>query len=276
MSIFLRDLDREDICGYLGNNLFILGAAYALAYKNKDELVIPIDWKYKDIFEERFFELENKEGFKQRIVSEYMEPFFHYRDIPYQMDMNLNGYFQSPKYFDNSNIKCLMKPNQGIVDNIFSTKNKTLDKTYDDILSYHRVTSLHVRAGDYWNLQQHFVNLSQTFYYQQAIEKLDPITDYFLIFSNDIPWCKENFKGEKFIFSDTDQEKAMGNASATFDLYLGSMCRNHILANSSFSWWQAYLNDSPYKRTIAPRNWFNVALQHNDTQDLYCDDWIKI
>lgn len=273
--IFLRDLDREDITGFLGNNLFILMAGYALAHRNNDQLAIPVDWRYKDIFEEKFFEFETKEGFKQKISEEYMEPFFHYKEIPYRKDLNLNGYFQSYKYFEDVFDTLMMKPNYKILKQILETVNRDLNKSYDEIVSYHRVTSLHCRLGDYKNFPNHFVNLSNTFYYQRAIEKLDPITDYYLIFSNDIPWCREHFKGEKFIFSDTIQEKSQGNNSAVFDLFLGSMCRNHIVANSSFSWWQAYLNDSPYKRVIAPKTWFGPALNH-DTSDLIPNDWIKI
>lgn len=274
MAVFFRDLDREDICGYLGNNLFQLIAAYSLATKNNDEAVIPDSWKYIGIFDDRFFVKLPKNVIEKEIKSEYNEPFFHYQEISYQDGMNLNGYYQSWKYFEGINVQSLLKPSQNLVDTILKTKNKDLDKTYDEILSYSRVTSLHVRRQDYLKFSNHFVNLGDTFYYHQSIEKLDPITDYFLIFSNDIPWCRENFKGEKFIFSDTIQNRPMGNDSGPFDLYLGSMCRNHIIANSSYSYWQAMLNDSPYKKVIAPKLWFGPALSH-DIGELIPGDWIK-
>lgn len=276
MSVFFRDLDLEHVCGYLGNNLFELLAAYSLANKNNTEVVIPDTWKYVGIFRDSFFVKHPRDRILKEIKFEYSEPYFHYQEIPYRDGINLNGYYQSWKYFKDVNVQCLLKPSENLIGTILDTKNKDLEKTYDEILSYSRVTSLHVRAGDYWHLQNHFTNLSNTFYYQQAIEKLDPITDYFLIFSNNISWCKENFKGEKFIFSDSDQNRPMGNDSGPFDLYLGSMCRNHIIANSSFSYFQAMLNDSPYKKVISPKLWFSSLLAHNDTRDLIPDDWIEI
>ena len=100
------------------------------------------------------------------------------------------------------------------------------------------------------------------------------ITDYFLVFSNDIPFCRENFKGEKFIFSDTKQEKSQGNTSEHFDLYLMSMCNNFICANSSFSWWGSYLGDSLKKKVIMPKDWFVNNI--HDTSDLYPPNTILI
>jgi hypothetical protein len=273
--IAIRDLDREDICGYLGNNLFQVACGYSLAFKNNDELVIPIDWKYKDIFQDRFFECETKEGFSKRITSEYNEPHFHYKEIPYQMDMNLNGYFQSFRYFEGVDVQSLFKPNSNLRKTILESVNGDLGETYDQILSYHRVTSMHIRRADYLNLPNHFMNVSESDYYAKAIDMLSGVTDYFLIFSNDIPWCRKKFQGKKFIFSETSQERPMGNMSGPFDLFLGSMCKNHIIANSSFSWWQGFLNDSPYKKVVIPKAWFGPALP-NDTSGLYPYKWIKI
>ena len=87
----------------------------------------------------------------------------------------------------------------------------------------------------------------------------------FCFFSDDLNWCKENFKGDKYIFVET------GNPY--YDLYLMSKFQNHIIANSSFSWWGSWLSES--KKTIAPLNWFGPLLNKN-TSDVYCDNWILI
>jgi hypothetical protein len=91
----------------------------------------------------------------------------------------------------------------------------------------------------------------------------------FYVFSDDIEWCK-NF------FSDIlDFEFISGNNEIR-DLYLMSSCENNIIANSSFSWWGAWLNKNPNKKVIAPSVWFGPAKKNVITEDLYCKNWIKL
>jgi hypothetical protein len=103
----------------------------------------------------------------------------------------------------------------------------------------------------------------------KAIKKM-PKDSVFLIFSDDIQWCKENFPDmpEKFRFIEGNKDYE--------DLYIMSHCKNNIIANSSFSWWGAWLNSNLEKTIIAPATWFGPTLQNNDTTDLYCEGWIKI
>lgn len=272
--VFLRDIDRTDICGYLGNNLFQLLAGYSLSRKNGVDICVPDTWEYRDVFKKNYFRSIPKSVIENHIKSEYNEPSFSYQEIPYQENLNLNGYFQSEKYFKETNVKELLEPKLEIKNSILETFNLQLDKPYDEIFAYHKVTAIHVRQGDYKNFPHVFCNLSQTDYYQTAIERLDDYTDYFLVFSNDIPYCKKFLKGDKFIFSESDQEKSQGNKSSVHDLYLMSMCNNFIVANSSFSWWAAYLGDSLKKKVIAPKNWFMNNL--HDTRDLLPESWIQI
>lgn len=275
--VFLRDIDRIDICGFLGNNLFQLLAGYNLARKNGTDLCVPDTWEYGNIFKKNYFRSIPKNVIENHIKHEYNESGFSYQEIPYQENLNLNGYFQSPKYFDGLNVRELLEPKLEIKNSIWETFNKQLDKPYDEIFAYHKVTAIHVRQGDYKNFPHVFCNLSQTDYYQEAFHKLDDYTDYFLVFSNDIPFCKDYFSGvvgaEKFIFSESDQEKSQGNKSSVHDLYLMSMCNNFIIANSSFSWWSAYLGDSIKKKVITPKNWF---MNDTDTKDLIPKEWIQL
>ena len=89
----------------------------------------------------------------------------------------------------------------------------------------------------------------------------------FIIFSDDIKWCKNNFIGDKFTFIEGEKDY--------IDLWLMSLCNHNIIANSSFSWWGAWLNQNPNKKVIAPINWFGPEKKLNP-KDIYCKNWIKI
>jgi hypothetical protein len=83
----------------------------------------------------------------------------------------------------------------------------------------------------------------------------------YIVFSDDIDWCKKNlpFLDEKIFIEGNDD---------FFDLYLMSKCQNNIIANSSFSWWGAWLNKSENKKVMSPKNWFGQSYKHN-TKDLF-------
>lgn len=113
--------------------------------------------------------------------------------------------------------------------------------------------SVHVRRGDYLG---HSIlgGICDQKYYEKAIEaaKVQLASPQFVFFSNDIPWCKETFSAEKAVFVDCNQ----GEQSYR-DMELMSLCQHHIIANSSFSWWGAWLNPSPNKMVISPSQWVN-------------------
>ena len=89
---------------------------------------------------------------------------------------------------------------------------------------------------------------------------------YFVITSDDVSWCKENFRLENIIYSNNNME---------FDLCVQSECNHHIISNSTFSWWGAWLGFNSKKQIIAPSNWF-----HKDyfasSKDIVPSNWIKI
>jgi hypothetical protein len=89
----------------------------------------------------------------------------------------------------------------------------------------------------------------------------------FIVFSDDPDWCRNTFTGDNYIVSDLN--------NSHIELCAMSLCDNHIIANSSFSWWGAWLNTNINKRVIAPSRWFGPALI-KDTSDVYCNDWIII
>ena len=103
--------------------------------------------------------------------------------------------------------------------------------------------SIHVRRGDYLELEHQYPNLTKTDYYTRAIALFPPDTK-FLVFSDDISWCKDYFRGPQFTFSVAD--------NPIHDLNNMASCQHNIIANSSFSWWGAYLNRNPHKIVICP------------------------
>jgi hypothetical protein len=104
-------------------------------------------------------------------------------------------------------------------------------------------------------------------YYNKAME-LAP-GEKFCVFSDDIEWCRQNFKGKDIFF--------MSNEDEIFDLGAMSKFGNNIAANSSFSWWSSWLNTNTEKKVIVPNKWFGPALAStHDTRDLIPSDWLKI
>jgi hypothetical protein len=258
----MKDLKMvtSNLVGGLGNYLFQIAAAYSLGldngvntiFDNKSSITVH---KHLDSYKTNI--LRNLIYGTPFIKNHYNEQFFHYQKIPYKENIKINGYYQSEKYF---------KHNRGSILDLFSINTPSeryMEEKYGDILK-NKTCSIHVRRGDYLGLPNHHPVCSLG-YYKEAMSQM--VVDKFLVFSDDIQWCKENFTGDKFIFIE-------GNPDY-IDLWLMSLCDNNIIANSSFSWWGAWLNQNPTKKVIAPNKWFGSATKHN-TKDLIPDTWIKI
>ena len=171
-------------------------------------------------------------------------------------NVDLYGYFQSEKYF---------KHIENDIRKDFSFSKEILDYCSEfikQIDSSGEIISLHVRRGDYLDLQS-FHPTPSLEYYSSALNKFPELP--VLIFSDDTDWClvQELFDSDRFLLSQSN--------TADFDMCLMSMCKYHIIANSSFSWWGAWLSGS--KNVIAPQNWFGSSLPDHDTQDLYLPEW---
>ena len=90
----------------------------------------------------------------------------------------------------------------------------------------------------------------------------------FFIFTDDKEWCKKHFKGRCFSVVELEE----GPKTDIAEMMLMSKCKHHIIANSSFSWWAAWLNDAPEKLVIAPSKWIN----HKDMDDIYTERMVKV
>ena len=286
--------------GGLGNQLFQFAAAKSLSLYHNVLLKIDISsfqrQNLPDLEVPRDFELYNFNGIKDKIfaLSEkenadiirflkkksfakllpnhkrkiYSEPFFHF-DANFfnsRKDVLLRGQWQSEKYFlpYSTFLKEALQLKPGLI------KNSLLRGS--EVSSTNSV-SVHVRRADYLRkpviLEWHGVMSKE--YYANAFKVLDEkIGSYDVYYFTDDPqWTKSALlplrKGE--IISES-------TSSHYEDLYLMSQCRHNIIANSSFSWWGAWLNNNPDKIVIGPKQWFNKGPK--DTYDILPETWVKI
>ena len=164
------------------------------------------------------------------------------------------GFFQSEKWF---------KHIESEIREDFSFPDSIKEPCKEMISSVDSPIALHIRRTDYLINSQHHNNLGLD-YYKKAISKFDDDRNI-IVFSDDPNWCKEQdiFSNDRFLISE--------NTDNRIDLCLMSMCSDFIIANSTFSWWGAWLADCG--RVIAPTQWFGPANQHKDLKDLYPKHW---
>ena len=197
-----------------------------------------------------------------------VEPQFNYwpgiKHVP--NDCYLVGYWQSEKYFSESasQIRADFTFRQSMED-----QNEKLTQ---QIISVNAV-SLHVRRGDYaTNLQTTATHgLCTLDYYRHSIQYVAERVQQpnFFVFSDDIAWVRDNLNlPHQSQYVDCNQGKESYN-----DMRLMSMCNHHIIANSSFSWWGAWLNPKRDKIVVAPKNWF---ANQTDASDLLPQSWVKL
>ncbi len=249
------------IYGGLGNQLFQYATAKSLSILNKSNLYLCLDWFYQDFDSttttRREFDLGNfkisygnTRDLIPRIYSKIYKPLFYKEKSPFDFDSDLtslrkpnlwiDGYWSNFRYFDN--IRDIL------IDEIQPVSiNKANESLLEEIRQVNSV-SLHVRRGDYVS-NDLFITLDGS-YYDKAIEYIKKRTEnpVFFIFSDDIEYCKKEFQGCEFHIVDLNKGK-----DSYLDLFLMSQCSHNIIANSTFSWWGAYLNNNNDKNVIAPK-----------------------
>jgi hypothetical protein len=243
--------------GRLGNQLFQIAAVLGAAYKTGNLAGFAERWTHE-------FDVNPISGDYDFTI--LREQHFHFDEsiwanISRSSHVDLHGYFQSERYFE----FC-----PAYVHNcILSLKNMEIrqaqGKKYGVGSNW---CAIHIRRGDYVNLPHHYIDLSRTGYYQRAYNYIKDKADKIIVFSDDIGWCKQHLtQTDKIVFSE--------NTNPMDDMMLMSLCRCHVIANSSFSWWGSWLARNVFNDTItiAPNQWFGPAIQHN-TRDLYRKDML--
>ena len=177
----------------------------------------------------------------------------------------LYGYFESYHYFENAEEE--LRKDFVIRDHILSAA----EKFHKDNKTDHPAC-ISVRRGKDFIRVQDFHPPCTVEYFNEGIKKLGTDRQY-VVMTDNIPWCKEVFTGSNFIFNDTVPEDLI---KGHFDMAVGSLCDDFIIANSTFSWWMSYLGQSKDKKIYAPDPWFGAALNHIDTEGYYPEGVEKI
>lgn len=239
--------------------MFQYAALRGIAKNNGYDFSIPLDGhRLFDVFEMNNCSKreENKIVMQERTHSDFNFDKDLFENCANYTD--LHGYFQTEKYF-------LSIENSIREDFKFKSPREDLSTRIKNEINKESIVSIHVRRGDYVSLQNHHPLLDLG-YYEMAKDIFNNAG--FVIFSDDIEWCKK-----QHIFKD---DMIMDRTSDEIDLYLMTAFDHNIIANSSFSWWGAWLNSNYHKIIISPKKWFGPAYHHYDMSDLYPARWIQI
>jgi len=252
--------------GRLGNQMFQYAALKALSLKTGFEMFLP---NHTSIKPDGCFDMTNNKWIEYKLdlldcfdlfcpildntlPNQHQEHSFEFEPFTISDDTSIDGYFQSYKYFEDFKQEIL---------NDFKFKDNILNKCQEKISQYLNPVAIHIRRGDYVN-HPGFWNITPE-YIQEAFNHFNDDEYTFLIFSDDIEWCKQIFS-EGAVFIEGNQFE---------DLCLMSLCNHNVISNSSYSWWAAYLNNNKNKKIVAPSNWFIPSKPLND---LYPSKWIQI
>lgn len=164
-------------------------------------------------------------------------------------DVNLSGYLQDYRYFEDI---------QNKIRRDFTFRSDIVMQT---LYKCNNTLAIHVRRTDYTTFSSHHTNLGEE-YYATALNIVGHF-DNAIVFSDDISWCQEQAIFKDFEFAHF--------GSPYVDLYIMSQCSHHIIANSSFSWWGAWLAES--NDVVAPENWFGPALPNHDPAGFFLPSW---
>lgn len=236
----------------VGNQLFMLSAMIGYAKKHNMNFFAPPATIAPHVWKTYFPQFPTQQC--PRHYFTYKEPEHCFNEIPFHENIQLEGFFQSEKYFSHCRQDIL---------NAFQIPYKKLDG----------FVTMHIRRGDYLN----FPDKHPVVTYEYISEAVKHFISFgfksFVVCSDDIKWCRVQLKplelfGAVFSFSS-------GNGPIE-DLALLSCGQHFIGSNSSFSWWAYYLNQNPDKIGIFPETWFGPGNSHLSTKDIYPEGVIKL
>jgi hypothetical protein len=227
--------------GGLGNQLFQFATAYACdpdgyAVSTITNRCTGTGTIHRDSYNDSIFANVHRED-APSWVPRYVEPAFAYTPLPTSRPVCLNGYFQSAKYFH--------QHKSAILDIVWGDRDRTVIPG---------TTAVHVRRGDYVALQ-HIHPVQDMKYYRDSYIA----GTRHIIFTDDPLWCRAHFPSDLYEVRDPGND--------VDDLFSMARCENIITANSSYSWWAAYLGT--HRRVVMPPQWFGDAYTGGPWDDVY-------
>lgn len=302
-----KNIVVSNIKGGFGNQLFQYSTCLAVALKNKSKIKLDLSFydnnKYKNVFklnllnidfeiaqqdeildlknsEERikfFYKLLNKIGLRNKFnKTTHITDSFGFK--PSRKILNA----KSPVYIEGWCVKEIyFREIREILKKIFTLKNPISEHAQEflqEILKTNSV-SLHIRRGDYINNE--FFKVLSLNYYNECINEIIKLVEnpVFFIFSDDLEWCRLNLNIKKpFNFVDLKSKTSYSGLLDMEDFFLMKNCKHNIIANSSYSWWAAYLNANVSAIIVSPKVWYNDKLYQSslDKYSFIPTSWIKI
>jgi len=269
--------------GRLGNQMFQYAGLRGIAANRGYDWVIPRPDSYGDSNYGLFdcFEMGSVEekNFGQLNVQSIATGQFHFSQEFFDGcpdNINLHDYFTTEKYF--ANVKDVIRKD-------FTFKKEILEPCKEIVDELENPIFMHVRRGDYVvNPSAH--PMCPISYYEKALELFDENSPV-LVFSDSIEWCKEQdfFQGDRFMLSEYDEKYSqtadtlLGKQNTLipyFDLCMMTLCNGGIIANSTMSWWGAWLMENKTQPIVAPKPWFGTHYNDYNMNDLLPDGWVEV
>ena len=276
-------------CGRLGNQMFQFASLKGIARrKGYDFMIPPFNANRIDNYSlHNCFELSNVSSGNLGFLDMGFAPMvserqFHYDEEMHNLcpdDISIFGFFKTDKYF--KDIKSEVLEDFTFIEGI-------LEPCKDFISNFNQEPFfVHVRRGDpnlvdargfKWSYTQcSSQHPPQTIeYYEEALKNF-PDNVPVIVVSDSPDWADEQeiFKGDRFFISQPEDKYPDGSYTPYIDLCLMSLCTGGIIANSSLSWWGAWLQQGR-GTIVAPKNWFGPDYANKDTKDLYCENWVVV
>jgi len=257
--------------GQLGNQMFQYASLKGIArnrgfdYMVAHNADVVVDSLGNKLYTELFnpFDIVVKQGVLD--TQQYIqEPHFQFSEELFNTcpdNSSLVGYYQTPKYFNH--IKDEIRSD-------FTFRPEILEPCKEMMEEMVEPVALHIRRGDFiTNVENHYNQDLE--YYEEALTKFEKNRQV-IIFSDDTEWCNKQklFAPDRFLIAE-------GN-SPYVDMCLMTMCSGFIIANSTFSWWPAWLSVAEDKKVVYPKQWFGVTgyTKDHDVTDLFPRRWIKL
>ena len=267
--------------GRLGNQMFQYAGLRGIAAHRGYDWVVPEPITYGDsnygLFDCFKMSSVKKDNFGLLKAESLQTGCFHFNQDAFDRwpdNTNLHDYFQSEKYFKNV---------EDIIRKDFTFKNDIMASCLEVMNEYEDPIFIHVRRGDYVNQPENHPALPVS-YYKNALKKYFKDDTPVFVFSDDLDWCRENFKEDRFLIPTENQlyeQTADTNDGRVksfvpyYDLCMMSLCIGGIIANSSMSWWGAWLIENPTAPIVAPVPWFGNNYSHYNMDDLIPVGWFK-